>query len=96
MNNEYGSRPGPHPNLAPSQSAEPGRQINLQTLRAGTPESPVVRKNDMAAVLADHAPVGKNGHGIKLLVDNAVGTARFFLGHCRRLTLALASARSEL
>jgi hypothetical protein len=71
------------PNLPPPHSAEPGRQSNLQALRAGTSESRVVRKNDVAAALADHPPVGKNGHWVERPGDDTVGTTRFFLRHCR-------------
>ena len=50
----------------------------------------------MAAVLADHSAVGKDGHGVKLLIDDAVGTTRLFLGHGRRAGRNLASGQSEL
>jgi len=34
----------------------------------------------MAALFTDHAAVRKNRKGMKLLVDDAVGTARLFAG----------------
>jgi hypothetical protein len=64
-------------NLTPPYSADSGRKINFQALRARAAESLIIRKDDVAAVLADHAAVGENGHGVERFIDYAVGTTRF-------------------
>ena len=48
--------------LAPPQAANSGREINFETLRAGAPESPVIRKNNVAAVFTNLPPILKNFH----------------------------------
>jgi hypothetical protein len=61
--------------LAPSQAANPGREIHFQTLRARAPERFVVRKNDVAATLANLSPVLENFHYPESRAQNTVGTA---------------------
>jgi hypothetical protein len=39
------------------QSAKSGREIHFYALRARTPESLLVKQNDVSAVLADQSPV---------------------------------------
>jgi hypothetical protein len=61
--------------LAPSQAANPGREIQFQTLPARAPERFVVRKNDVAAILANLSPVWENFHYPESRAQNTVGTA---------------------
>jgi hypothetical protein len=49
-------------NLPSSESADARRQINFYTLRARTSKSSIVRKNNVATVLADQSPLGNNRH----------------------------------
>ena len=53
--------------------------MHFKTLRARTPKSGIVRKNNVPAVLADQPPIGQDGHWREHAIDNAIGTAVFFL-----------------
>jgi hypothetical protein len=70
-------------NLTPPYPANPGREINFKTVRAGTSKGRIVQENDVTTVLADQPPVGQDGHWTELVVENAIGTTNFFWRHFR-------------
>jgi hypothetical protein len=64
-------------------AADARRKIYFQAFGTGTAKGAVIRKHDVATVLADHPAVGENGHGVEFFPDHAVGTTMFFLHHHR-------------
>jgi hypothetical protein len=65
--------------LPSSQVTNSERQIHVEALRAGTPKSRVVRKNNVAALFANLAPIGENLHRPEPRTQNTIGAARLFL-----------------
>lgn len=63
------------------QAAHPGRQINFQAFRVRASKGPVIGKHYMATLLADQSSIGQNRRGMELVIDNAIGTTRFFFFH---------------
>jgi hypothetical protein len=56
-------------------------EVDFQTLRTRTVEGRIIRKNNVTAGLADQSAVRNSGHQAKGVIDYAVRTAIFFLGH---------------
>jgi hypothetical protein len=56
-------------------------EVDFQTLWARAPKSPIVWKNNVAAVFADEPAVRKNGHSAELVIDHTIGAASRFLCH---------------
>jgi hypothetical protein len=50
------------------------RKIDLQASLARTAEGAVIGKNNVAAFLADETSLGHHAHGMKLILDDAIGT----------------------
>src|ERR1700680_5316332 len=60
---------------------EPWRKIYFKELRASAPKKPIIRENDVPALLADQSSIGQDVYCAELVVDNAIGAASFLLRH---------------
>lgn len=61
-----------------TQSPNPGREINFETLRARALKSSIVRKDDMSAIVTDLPPVGEDFHPSESSAGGAIRAASFF------------------
>ncbi len=58
---------------------EPLEKIHYQALRARTSKNPIIREDDVPALLAGQSSIAQDVHCAELVIDNAIGAASFYL-----------------